>query len=89
MKDLEEKEHVILSYVNSTIAQNIPTMKSQRMNSVKHLEETEKIQRLDRMLGQDWDNSPSESGGIGQRKRCSICVAIIIMHERKKILEKK
>ena len=36
---------------------------------------------------QDWDNSPSESGGIGQRKRCSICVAIIIMHERKKILE--
>ena len=31
---------------------------------------------------QDWENSPSESGGVGQGKHCCICVAMIIMHER-------
>lgn len=69
MNNLEEKEHVILSYFNSTIAQSIPTMKSQRMNSVKHLEETGKIQHLDRMLGQDWEKNASLPGNSSETSR--------------------
>ena len=69
MKDLEEKEHVILCYLNNTIAQNISTMKSQRMNSVKHFEETGKIQHLDRMLGQDWEKKALLPGNSSETSR--------------------
>ena len=74
MKDLEEKEHVILCYLNNTIAQNISTMKSQRMNSVKHFEETGKIQHLDRMLGQDWEKNASLPGNSSETSRTGTTV---------------